>query len=105
MESYEIKGPPSLSLLIKNLSFPLFHEDPIHFASIHTFGSLHLFEYSFRIAYNTRVFMSQNSPRDESVTIHRLLSGSSFPLSLEMVEPYQFSPAEPVDCYGFIQAL
>ena len=46
--------------------------------------------------------MSQNSPRDESVTIHRLLSGSPLHLSHEMVEPCQFSPAEPVDCYGFI---
>ena len=47
--------------------------------------------------------MSQNSPRNESVTIHRLLFGSSLLLSHEMVEPCQFSPAEPVDCFGFIQ--
>ena len=42
-----------------------------------------------------------HSESSESVTIHRLLSGSSFPLSLVMVEPCKFSPAEPVDCYGF----
>jgi len=48
--------------------------------------------------------MSQNSPKDESVTIHRTLFDSSFPLSHEMVEPCLFSPAEPVDCYGFTDA-
>ena len=39
---------------------------------------------------------------DESVRIHRLLFGSDLLLSHEMVEPCLFSPAEPVDCYGFI---
>ena len=39
---------------------------------------------------------------DESVPIHRLLFGSSLLLSLEMVEPCLFSPAEPVVCFGFI---
>ena len=61
-----------------------------------------LFEYSIRIAYHTRVFMSQNSPRDESVIIHRLLLSLSLPLLHEMVEPCLFSPAGPVYCYGFI---
>ena len=101
MESYETKGPPSPSFLINNLSFPLFHEGLIRFTSKHTFGSLSLLvEYPIRRAYHTRLFLSQNSPRDESAKIHRLLFGPFMPLSHEMVEPYLFSPAEPVNSYG-----
>ena len=95
MESHEIMGPPSRSSLMKNLSFPHFHENPILYASAYSFGSLnHLFKYPYKSVHERK--FSKGSIRK----IPPASLGTSWLLSLVMVEPCQFSPVEPVDSYG-----